>query len=322
MQNPNNNPAKTGAVVTLTDADLDQYLKNIDVLSIMEKTFAAFAKGQVVQPSQTLTLFPEDRGDFITYQGALSHFNVFGAKLSPYIPTAGAPIITAWTMLMSMETGLPLLLCDSGRLTRERTAATTALAVKKLAPAESKILTIIGTGAIGKAHLMHTLKLRDWQEIRLYSLDLVRDTEKQQAFKAIDSRIVVCDSAKAAVHLSDVVMLCTSSGKPVIDVNDIGKQALITSISTNVAQAHEIDPKALNSMHVYCDYKATTPASAGEMVLAARDHGWSAGKIVGDLTDLCSPSPIKPAYDKSIFFRSIGLGIEDIAIAYAIYSQF
>lgn len=310
-----NNPIKV-----LNDNELDQYLNHIDVLAIMEQTFTALGKNQVVQPAQTLTLFPEDRGDFITYQGALSHFDVFGAKLSPYIPTNGAPIITAWTMLMSMTTGQPLLLCDSGRLTRERTAATTALAVKKLAPKESRVLSIVGSGAIAKSHLLLTLALRDWQEIRIYSPALVTNQEKQQMFKALDSRIVICDNSKQCVAQADVVMLCTSSGKPVIDVNDIGKPALITSISTNVAQAHEIDPKAFMTMDVYCDYKATTPASAGEMLLA-KELGWSEDKIVGDLADLCNQRCAQPDYQKSIFFRSIGLGIEDIAIAYAIYEQ-
>lgn len=308
------------SVKVLNDNELDQYLNNIDVLSIMEQTFTALAKNKVAQPAQILTLFPEDRGDFITYQGALNHFDVFGAKLSPYIPTTGAPIITAWTMLMSMTTGQPLLLCDSGRLTQARTAATTALAVKKLAPKESKILSIVGSGAVAKAHLLLTLSLRDWQEIRIYSPALATNKQKQQMFKALDPRIVICDSSKHCVSQADVIMLCTSSGKPVININDIGQPALITSISTNVAQAHEIDPKELMAMDVYCDYKATTPASAGEMVLA-KELGWSDDKIVGDLADLCQQSCAQPDYQQPVFFRSIGLGIEDIAIAYAIYKQ-
>ena len=314
MQVPTNIPV-------LSDAELESYLTNLPVLSIMEQTFSALSQGKVVQPAQTLTLFPENRGDFITYQGALSHFNVFGAKLSPYIPTNGAPIITAWTMLMSMQTGQPLLLCDSGRLTRERTAATTALAIDKLAPKSSKTLALIGTGAIGFAHLRHVLALREWQEIRVFSLDLAESANKQNQYKALAPNIVICDSAKNCIHQADVVMLCTSSGQPVIDINDIGKPALITSISTNVAKAHEINPNELVNMDVYCDYKATTPLSAGEMVLATQSGNWSVEHIMGDLADLCGDKCQRPNYHKPVFFRSIGLGIEDIAIAYAVYQQ-
>ncbi|MFT6022296.1 MAG: L-arginine dehydrogenase [Ascidiaceihabitans sp.] len=68
-----------------------------------------------------------------------------------------------------------------------------------------------------------------------------------------------------------------------------------------------------------CDYHATTPTAAGEMVLAAQDHGWSATEVLGDLAEL-SVGTCPLAGEKSpVFFRSIGLGLEDIAIAHALY---
>ena len=51
-------------------------------------------------------------------------------------------------------------------------------------------------------------------------------------------------------------------------------ESLITSISTNVPRAHEIDPAALSLFDVYCDYRKTAPITAGEMILAAEKHGW------------------------------------------------
>ena len=41
--------------------------------------------------------------------------------------------------------------------------------------------------------------------------------------------------------------------------------------------------------------------------------------IVGDLPDLLSGKVQRPDYDRHVFFRSIGLGLEDIALANAIY---
>lgn len=308
-------------IPVLHESELNVYLRDVNVTEILERTFAAQHEGKVVQPAQTLTLFPEDRGDFITYLGVLSHFDVFGAKLSPYIPTGGAPIITAWTMLMSMKTGLPLLLCDSGRLTAERTAAATCLAVKKLAKTEARVLAVIGSGAIAAAHIRHAVGVREWSEIRVFSPRLAGNAARQGELGALSDRVLISASARDCVKGADVVMLATSSGKPVLDPADIGKAALITSISTNVARAHEIDPALLPDMDVYCDYKATTPDSAGEMVLAAESGKWSRERIKGDLADLCGGGIPAPAYDRHVFFRSIGLGIEDVAIAYAIYKK-
>ena len=73
--------------------------------------------------------------------------------------------MTAWTLLMSMQTGQPLLLCDAGELTTARTAATTAVAVDALAPLTANRLAIIGSGKVAQAHLHYVKGLRDWQSI-------------------------------------------------------------------------------------------------------------------------------------------------------------
>ncbi|MBN3762476.1 ornithine cyclodeaminase family protein [Burkholderia sp. Ac-20365] len=280
--------------------------------------FRALARSEAVQPPQTLTLFPNNAGDFITYLGALSDAKVFGAKLSPYIVTNDKPIITAWTALMSMETGQPLLWCDAGLLTTERTAGTTALAVDQLARADAKRLAIVGAGAVGIAHLRHVAPLRAWESIQVYSRDLAANEEKRTAVQAADSRATISATIEACVKDADVVMLCTSSGTPVLPRDALTKPALITSISTNAANAHEIDPAWLPELDVYCDYRATTPASAGEMKLAAQ-HGWSADKVKGDLPSLLAGTCENPTYARHAFFRSIGLGLEDVAIASELY---
>ena len=152
-----------------------QVVERIDVLGAMRALFAGLHAGKVTQPPQTLALLPDgDGGDFIAYLAALADPPVFGAKLSPYLPRPGGGIVTAWTLLMSSETGAPLLLCDSLALTRERTAATTALAVDLLAPRTATRLALIGCGAVGRAHLRHVLPFgtgsRSWSGHRMHPI--------------------------------------------------------------------------------------------------------------------------------------------------------
>ncbi|MBO9474227.1 ornithine cyclodeaminase family protein [Shimia sp. R10_1] len=306
------------AALVLDAAAVQAVLPNVDTLGAMRALFSELGQGQAVQPAQTLTLFPEDKGDFITYQGASTGANLFGAKLSPYLVQPGKPIITAWTVLMSMETGQPLMLCDSGELTTERTAGTTALAVDHLAKDGAKTLAIIGSGKVAQAHLRHTAALRDWAEIRVFSPSLAENAELKATWQALDERVRFADSAAAAGTDADVVMLCTSSGTPVFDTTSVAAGALVTSISTNVANAHEVDPAFLSAAEVYCDYRETTPSSAGEMKLAA-EAGWQADAICGDLAQLQTAACARPTGEKPVFFRSIGLGLEDIFMARAVY---
>lgn len=304
--------------LVLDAAAVDALLPRVDTLGAMRALFSELGRGEAVQPPQTLALFPEDRGDFITYLGASTGAGIFGAKLSPYLVRPGKPVITAWTVLMSMETGQPLMLCDAGALTTERTAGTTALAVDHLAQDGAQVLAIIGSGNVARAHLRHTLPLRDWSEVRVYSPGLATDPVRRAAWTDMDTRVQFAPSAEAAGDGAAVVMLCTSSGTPVFDTSALPPGALVTSISTNAAQAHEVDPGFLAAADVYCDYSATTPAAAGEMTLAAA-AGWNPAQIRGDLAGLAAGTAPSPTGERPIFFRSIGLGLEDIFMARAIY---
>lgn len=310
----------TGIPVITAEQTAD-ILRHIDVREAMRRVFTSLAHGQAVQPAQKVVLLPDCRGDFINYFGVDMSRQLLGAKISPYLVTEQKPVITAWTLLMSTADGMPLMLCDASLLTTERTAATTALAVELLAPAGAQILTIIGTGPVARAHLRHVLTLRNWKEIRVWSRSGLQTAESISSEAGIPEGLLkVCGSAEEAAKDTDVLMLCTSSATPVIDVKRLTRPCLITSISTNAPGAHEVSPQALLEMDVYCDYRQTTPAHAGEMVIAARETSWTAESIRGDLPELVTGNAVKPFYKRHVFFRSLGLGLEDVAIADSVLS--
>jgi L-arginine dehydrogenase len=299
----------------LDSQQVGHLLPRLDCLSAMRRLFGALARGDVVQPRQTLALLPgrEQGGDFITYTAALAEPAVFGAKLSPYLPGAAGAKVTAWTLLMSSVDGMPLLLCDAMALTIERTAATTALAVDLLAPADGGKLAVIGTGPIGIAHIRQTRHLRQWSEISCWS---PRAASRAAEIQAAAPGVIIAPSLDAAVRDARVVLLCTSSAAPVLDPRRLADCVLVTSITTNAPGAHEVPPDCLRDLDVYCDFAETTPQTAAEMRLAV-EMGWSVESIAGDLPALVSGSAPRPR--RAAYFRSVGLGSEDIAVAASLY---
>lgn len=194
--------------------------------------------------------------------------------------------------------------------------------MEALAPLSARRLAIIGSGKVAQAHVHYVKQLRDWQHISLFSPSLAHASAEAIAhLKNLDPRVVIAHSCEAAVDDADVILLCTSSAGPVLDPARLSKPALITSISTNAPRAHEVPPHSLNAMQVFCDYRQTTPGTAGDMLIAAEQHGWDPRAIVGDLPELLSEWVQPPTYDRHVFFRSIGLGLEDIALANALWRQ-
>ncbi|MDR6607236.1 ornithine cyclodeaminase family protein [Pseudomonas synxantha] len=307
-------------IAVLDSTQVAKLIGRIDVLSAMRRMFLALGQEKAVQPPQLRNPFPNGQGNFISYLGTLAEERVFGAKLSPYIPRPEGALVTAWTLMMSMDDGQPRLLCDSGQLTAERTAGTTALAVDLLAPAQVSKLAVVGVGRLGQAHVRHVSALREWGDIRLYAPNIdALPVSEQQALRDLDPRISIHAELASAVDDADVILLCTSAGHTVLDPAVLKKPALITSICTNAPLAHEVPPESLLNMSVYCDYRATTPDSAGEMRLAKDQHGWLPESICGDLPELMTGAARLPDPERHTFFRSIGLGLEDIAIANELY---
>ena len=307
----------------LTQEDVLKILPKVDVFSAVESMFGALGRGEAVQPKQVQTVFPGGKGDFINYSGVWMSAGVYGLKTSPFIVHDKGYTVTAWTLLMSTETGNPMLLVDSSRLTLERTAATTSLAVKYLAKKDAEKLAVIGSGAQALAHIRYVSELRNWKSIKVWSVNSAKlSTEKQQEFKKEGKGVLEFAATKQdAIDEADVILLCTSAASAVINAGDIKGSPLITSISTNMPGAHEIDPAMLADMDVYCDCTETTATVAGEMKLAAQAGSWKPEMVKGDLGALVNGTCPMPDGDKAVFFRSIGQGLEDVAVALAVMRE-
>lgn len=290
-----------------------------EVLGALRTAFLGLLDGTSVQPAQSVTVFPEDAGDCIFYPGALLANDVVGVKVSPYLgalASQGKYPVTAYTLLLSTKTGQPTLLCGSYALTASRTAGTTALAVDYLAPRTGGKLSIIGSSKLAVEHYKYAKLVRQWESISLYSPSLATNRERQESWIALsDGEVSFAPDAQTAVDGASVVMLCTSSGTPVVDLSWCASDALVTSISTNSPGAHEISPQDLPSLRVFCDYRETAPVTAGEMKIAIEDGSWRAEQIVGDLPELAAGLDVSPHAGARKFFRSTGLGVEDLAIA-------
>jgi L-arginine dehydrogenase len=283
------------------------------VRAALRRAFAELAGGTASQPPQVQLCLPDGGGDVIVYPGTLSGPRVAGVKASPYL--TARPVgerVTAWTLLLSTEDGHPVLLCDSARLTVERTAGTTAVAVDALAPADAGTLAVVGAGPVALAHLRHVGDVRAWRRVVVSSPALAAgDPARLAALQALPVEVEVAPDAATTVRDADVVCLCTSAAQPVLDLADTREDALVTSLSTNAAGAHEVAPEDVARCAVYVDSRAGAPLSAGELRPLVED---GRVEVVADLPELVTgTAPPRPP--GRAFFRSVGLGIEDLAVA-------
>ena len=293
--------------------DVSAEVDEARVLDGVRSAFLQLAAGRAVQTPSAVALLP-DGGDVICYPAALGDEGVFAIKVSPYLPPAPGvrerAVVTAWTLLLSTRTGAPLLLVDSAGLTAHRTAATSALAVDALAHPDARRLAVVGAGTIADAHLRYVPRLRDFAQTRLTS----RSPSSAARLAAQHPGVVAVDAVADAVEGADVVLLCTSAAEPLVRLAALRPGTVVVSVSSNGDLPHEVDPAAVPDVDVYCDHAPTALSQAGELLLAQR-AGWDPSLVRGDLAGLLAGSAPAPRGDRPVLFRSVGLGLEDAAVA-------
>jgi len=222
--------------------------------------------------------------------------------------------------LFSGETGVVTAVLNASALTEIRTAAVTAAATRALARDDAEVLAVVGAGVQGRAHVRALRGVRPWREVRIAS----RTPDRARALAADagelldgDASVVVAPDARAAVAGADVVVLATSSREPVIERDWLVAGSHVNAVGASSLAARELDVRTVADAALFCDSRESLRNEALEFRLA-REEGAIDGEnhIRAELGELFSgrrPGRRDPA-DLTLF-RSLGVGIEDLAAA-------
>jgi ornithine cyclodeaminase/alanine dehydrogenase-like protein (mu-crystallin family) len=194
----------------LDDAQVRDVLRMEDLIPVMEKALIDFSARRVVQPLRTSFEVKPHDGYFFLMP---AYGDGLGAKIvTLYYGNAerGLPAHFATIFLLDPETGEPLAVMDGTYITEMRTAAVSAAATKPLAPAEAKVLAIIGCGVQARSHFEALSLIREFEEIR------VSDRTPEVAQRFADEIGARATSAEEAIRGADVVVTVTSATEPVL----------------------------------------------------------------------------------------------------------
>jgi ornithine cyclodeaminase/alanine dehydrogenase-like protein (mu-crystallin family) len=194
----------------LSESDVQASLGMDDLIPAMEKALAAFSEGRVKQPVRTV--IAQGRTSFFGVMPAYDpDGDMMGAKLVTVVPdnpSRGLPSHHAAIALFDPATGKLLAIADGRYITEARTAAVSAVSVYNLARKDARVLAILGSGVQARSHLDALPRVRDFQEIRVWS----PNAERLHRFvESTGGRATAAANAEAAVRGADVVVLATSS---------------------------------------------------------------------------------------------------------------
>ena len=125
----------------------------------------------------------------------------------------GLLTVTAFGVLSDVRTGYPLLLSELTLTTALRTAATSALAARRMARPGSRVMALIGNGAQSEFQAIAFHHMLGVRELRLYDTD-PRATHKLERnlarLRLPGLEVVRCASTASAVSGADIVTTATA----------------------------------------------------------------------------------------------------------------
>jgi ornithine cyclodeaminase/alanine dehydrogenase-like protein (mu-crystallin family) len=224
--------------------------------------------------------------------------------------------------LFSTETSEIILAITGKKLTRIRTAAATGLATDILSRKDSRLLACIGTGFQALEQIRAISQIRSIDQVLINDLNTARmKSLKDVIEEELDIEVVLQDKVGSNFSNADIIVTATTSKTPVIADQFIGNRTHISSIGSYLPEMKEIETQTIcKSKIVAVDSLEETENSVGE-IIDSLSSGCVSKVQINEFTNLVRGEiKIRENAERSTtYFKSIGVGIEDLTVAKMLY---
>ncbi len=221
----------------------------------------------------------------------------------------GLQTVTAFGLLADVATGYPLLLSEMTILTALRTAATSAMAAKWLAPKGSTTMAIIGNGAQAEFQALGFKAICGITQVRLYDIDPAATAKCARNLAGRGLTVVGCKTAEDAILGAQIITTVTADKQyaTILTDNMVGAGVHINGVGGDCPGKTELHRDILLRSSIFVEYPPQTRIE-GEIQQLAPDHP------VIELWQVMSgtvPGRTTPA--EVTLFDSVGFAIEDFS---------
>ncbi len=236
------------------------------------------------------------------------------ATVAPGNPERGLPRIHGVYALFDAATLEPAALIDGIALTSLRTAAVSALAVRRLARPDARRLVVFGTGPQAWSHVQALREVRPLERVDVFARDRERLTEFAARCRAAG---VEADApgARADDHIAeaDLVCCCTTAREPLFDGGLVAPGATVVAVGSHEPEAREVDERLAGRATVVVEARSAALREAGDVIQAIERGALSADSLT-TLAELCSGGATVPD-ERPRLFKSTGMAWEDVVVA-------
>ncbi|APG88183.1 ornithine cyclodeaminase ArcB (plasmid) [Sinorhizobium americanum CCGM7] len=221
----------------------------------------------------------------------------------------GLQTVTAFGLLAEVSTGYPVLLTEMTMLTALRTAATSAMAARHLAPKGARTMAMIGNGAQAEFQALAMKAVCGIDTVRLYDIDAHATEKTARNLAGSGLEVVSCPTAQAAIEGAEIITTCTADKQfaTILTDNMVGAGVHINAIGGDCPGKTELHRDILKRSDVFVEYPPQTRIEGEIQQMAADFPVTELWKVVtGAATGRRDARQIT-------LFDSVGFAIEDFS---------
>lgn len=172
----------------------------------------------------------------------------------------GLQTVTAFGLLAEVSTGYPVLLTEMTLLTALRTAATSAMAARHLAPKGANTMAIIGNGAQAEFQALAMKAVLGIEHVRLYDIDPVATEKAARNLAGSGLRVTACTTPEAAIEGAQIITTCTADKQyaTILTDNMVGGGVHINAIGGDCPGKTELHRDILLRADTFVEYPPQT----------------------------------------------------------------
>jgi alanine dehydrogenase len=303
----------------LREDDVRRLLTMPDAIAALETAFRDWGMGAAQNLSrQRIVQSQPQPGVFHFLAASVPALDALGFKA--YTTMGGG--VRFVVNLYRASTGELLAMIEADWLGRMRTGAASGLATRYMARADARVLGLLGTGGQAETQLSAIAATRKLERVRVWGRDRQR-TEDFCARMGAETGLALeaAATAEEAVRDADIISTATSAGEPVLAGAWLSDGVHINAMGANWGHRREIDAVAVERAAIIAaDSVEQAHTEAGDLIVPA-DAGRLDWARVVELRDIVAgKTPGRAADDQITLFKSIGIGLEDVAVAARIYA--
>ena len=309
----------------LSSTEIKEILTMQDSIEAMESAFISLSKGSANVPQRTSLKLLEEKGEALFMPAYEKDSGLVTLKIVSVFkdnPSINLPKIQAMIFLMDANNGTPLAIMDGEYITTMRTGAASGLATKLLSRNNSEIAAIFGTSVQAVKQLEAIDCVRKLEKVYIFGLT-IKDSQKfvEENKDKYTFQLIAAED-KSQISDCDIICTATSSFTPVFEDKFLNEGTHINSIGSYKPEMSEIPEETIVRSKIVVDSLSACLKEAGDIIKPINKKLITKEHIYAEVGEIASGLKQGRENENEItVFKSVGVSIQDLAVASFVYSQ-